>query len=293
MFHKKITACFAILLLCGCSHPRQISIPQQQPEVPKPEAPKPEITALVLSVGGVRGLAHIGAIDALKEKGIKLDAVFGNSMGAVIGALYVTAPAGNLAARYRDLIASYEKRTAQETPVYRKIGIWLRLTEVEFDNRRFEAVLRDFCSGAKIEALPIKFGTSYKAREGDSIKDVGRVSGDLAEAVARSANNPFIFKNAELDYIDPGIDRISAVPVEDAFRVFKPDRIIAVNVTGDPIFYSRNVSASVIEVSLNIPAFKPEEELAGTGRNFGWLYKVGYDGTTAALVQSASDIRRR
>ena len=290
MSHKEISFCFAMLLLCSCSHPRKVGVAVQQPEAPKQE---PGTTALVLSVGGVRGLAHIGAIDALKQKDIKPDAVFGNSMGAVIGALYVTAPAANLAARYRDLIASYEKRIAHETPVYRKIGIWLRLTEVEFDNKLFETALRDFWSGVKIEDLPVRFATSYKAREGESIIDVGRVSGDLAEAVARSANNPFIFKNADLNYIDPGIDRVSAIPVEDAFRLFRPARIIAVNVTGDPVFYSKNVSASVIEVNLNIPAFKPEEELAGTGRNFGWLYKVGYDAMMTALAQRTSELSRR
>jgi predicted acylesterase/phospholipase RssA len=297
MSHK-IPSFIAFLLFCSCSPPRQVSVPQPPPEVrapepPKAEPPKPQKTVLVLSVGGVRGLAHIGAIDAMKGKSIRPDAVFGNSMGAVIGALYVTAPSADLAARYRELIAAYEKRIAQETPIYRKIGIWLRLTDVEFDNKQFENVLRDFCSAAKIEALPMNFATSYKVRDGDSIKDVGRVSGDLAEAVARSANNPFIFKNTEFKYIDPGIDRISAVPVEDAFRIFKPDRIIAVNVTGDPVFYSRAVTATVIEVNLNIPAFKPQDELAGTGRNFEWLYKVGFDELTAALAQSQGTTENR
>jgi hypothetical protein len=39
-------------------------------------------TCLVLSVGEARGIAHIGAIDALKEAGIKPDCVADNSMGA-------------------------------------------------------------------------------------------------------------------------------------------------------------------------------------------------------------------
>ena len=43
---------------------------------------------LVLSGGGVRGMAHIGAIQALEEQGIFPDVVSGSSAGAVVGALY-------------------------------------------------------------------------------------------------------------------------------------------------------------------------------------------------------------
>ena len=43
---------------------------------------------LVLSGGGVRGVAHIGVIKALLEHGIEPDVVSGSSAGAVVGALY-------------------------------------------------------------------------------------------------------------------------------------------------------------------------------------------------------------
>jgi NTE family protein len=41
---------------------------------------------LVLSGGGVRGYAHIGAIKALLKKGIKIKAISGTSSGALVGA---------------------------------------------------------------------------------------------------------------------------------------------------------------------------------------------------------------
>ncbi len=44
--------------------------------------------ALVLGGGSARGLAHIGVIKVLQEENITFDAVFGTSMGAIIGALY-------------------------------------------------------------------------------------------------------------------------------------------------------------------------------------------------------------
>lgn len=43
---------------------------------------------LVLSGGGSKGMAHIGVIRALEEKGIPIDYITGTSMGAIIGGLY-------------------------------------------------------------------------------------------------------------------------------------------------------------------------------------------------------------
>ncbi|MCO5725175.1 patatin-like phospholipase family protein [Robiginitalea marina] len=45
-------------------------------------------TALVLSGGGYRGIAHIGVLRALEEWGLTPDLIAGTSAGAVIGALY-------------------------------------------------------------------------------------------------------------------------------------------------------------------------------------------------------------
>ena len=53
------------------------------------EAPPPKI-GLVLSGGAARGLAHIGVLKALEEQGIRIDAIAGTSMGAVIGGLYAS-----------------------------------------------------------------------------------------------------------------------------------------------------------------------------------------------------------
>ena len=44
--------------------------------------------ALALSSGGARGLAHIGAIEVLKEQGYNITSIAGCSMGALIGGVY-------------------------------------------------------------------------------------------------------------------------------------------------------------------------------------------------------------
>jgi len=43
---------------------------------------------IVLSGGGVRGFAHIGALKALNERGIFPQVISGVSAGAIIGSLY-------------------------------------------------------------------------------------------------------------------------------------------------------------------------------------------------------------
>ncbi|MDH0300393.1 MULTISPECIES: patatin-like phospholipase family protein [unclassified Pseudomonas] len=53
------------------------------------EASRPKI-GLVLSGGAARGLAHIGVLKALEEQGVRIDAIAGTSMGAVVGGLYAS-----------------------------------------------------------------------------------------------------------------------------------------------------------------------------------------------------------
>lgn len=45
-------------------------------------------TGIVLSGGGVRGVAHIGVLKALDELGVTIDCISGTSAGALAGALY-------------------------------------------------------------------------------------------------------------------------------------------------------------------------------------------------------------
>ncbi|WP_378179650.1 patatin-like phospholipase family protein [Aquimarina sp. SS2-1] len=45
---------------------------------------------LVLSGGGAKGLAHIGALKVIEEAGIRIDYIGGTSMGAIVGSLYAS-----------------------------------------------------------------------------------------------------------------------------------------------------------------------------------------------------------
>jgi NTE family protein len=50
---------------------------------------------LVLSGGGAKGLAHIGALKVIDSLGLRIDYVSGTSMGAIIGSLYASGYSGN------------------------------------------------------------------------------------------------------------------------------------------------------------------------------------------------------
>ena len=49
---------------------------------------------LVLSGGGAKGLAHIGALKVIDSLGIRVDYVAGTSMGAIVGSLYASGYSG-------------------------------------------------------------------------------------------------------------------------------------------------------------------------------------------------------
>src|SRR5262245_28208097 len=76
--------------------------------------PQARRTCLVLSVGGPAGVAHIGAIAAIKEARVPIDCVVGNSMGALVGSLYATAPADDVDARFRAFVGAYTDETRRE-----------------------------------------------------------------------------------------------------------------------------------------------------------------------------------
>ena len=44
--------------------------------------------AVVLSGGGAKGTAHIGALKVIEEAGVPIDMIVGTSMGSIIGGLY-------------------------------------------------------------------------------------------------------------------------------------------------------------------------------------------------------------
>src|SRR5204862_4314463 len=55
---------------------------------------RPPRTALVLSGGGAKGIAHIGVLRVLDSLGVRPDLIVGTSIGAIVGALYASGYSG-------------------------------------------------------------------------------------------------------------------------------------------------------------------------------------------------------
>ncbi|GAA0872952.1 patatin-like phospholipase family protein [Gangjinia marincola] len=70
-----------VLLFCS------LATFSQQDSLGVKKTPK---VGLVLSGGGAKGLAHIGALKIIEESGVHIDYIGGTSMGAIIGGLYAS-----------------------------------------------------------------------------------------------------------------------------------------------------------------------------------------------------------
>jgi NTE family protein len=62
-------------------------VPQDKPAA---DLPRPPVVGLALGSGSARGWAHIGIIQGLEEIGVRPQVVAGTSIGALVGAVYVS-----------------------------------------------------------------------------------------------------------------------------------------------------------------------------------------------------------
>jgi NTE family protein len=265
----------------------------------------PERTCAVLSVGSAKGLAHLGALDALVEQRVRIDCVVGNSMGAVVGSLYASAPREDLRSRYRAFFSQYERETMREAKKRGAVGAAIGLlatvlsggalapavavgaiggaaTVPQLSHERFREVLDHFHDGAHIEDLPVPFATFYQQPTGDGLRRVAATQGPVSEAVAASAANPFLFPDMSMERIDPGADRVSAVPVHDACKLFPNSLLIAINVTEEEAFYREDLGCEVREIRVDTGSIAVEA-FQGEGPAFDAAYAAGYDAVMRAI----------
>ena len=55
--------------------------------LPSQRATRRPRTVLVLGGGGMRGMAHVGVLKAMRDLGIRYDAIVGTSIGSLVGAM--------------------------------------------------------------------------------------------------------------------------------------------------------------------------------------------------------------
>ena len=128
--------------------------------------------ALVLSSGGARGYAHIGAIEALQSRGHRITSVAGTSMGALVGGMYC---AGQLSQVKQWMCSISQKDMLALT------DFSLSLNHLVKGNRVMDA-LRQLVPDVPIEQLAVPFcavATDLQTRREVAF----RKGSDVAEAV--------------------------------------------------------------------------------------------------------------
>jgi NTE family protein len=176
--------------------------------------------ALVLGAGGARGLAHIGVIEVLQARGVKIEAVIGCSMGALVGGIFA---AGKLD-EYRDWACALERAHV------------LRLLDFNFGlpglirGDRVIGVLRELVGDHDIEDLPMAF--TAVATDLETQREVWLNRGKLFDAVRASIAIPMLFTPHVLDgreLVDGGL--LAPLPIAPT-RLNRVDHVIAVDVNG-------------------------------------------------------------
>ncbi len=172
-------------------------------------------TGLVLSGGGIRGVAHIGVIKALEEHGIFPTHIAGTSAGAVVGSLYAGGVGwSEILNFFKTIPIFHTKRYAYSKPGFLD-------TEKFYDNFKVFFPEDDFSALKK----PL-FITAT-----DIIKGTLKIfhKGQLIRPVLASASLPGMFTPIKIGaayYIDGGV--INNFPTEPLRKVC--DKIIGVYV---------------------------------------------------------------
>ena len=179
---------------------------------------RPRDISLVLGAGGARGLAHIGVIEVLEERGFRVVASAGTSMGALVAGVHA---AGKLR-EYKDWAIAL-----QRTDV-------LRLLDFAFGHpglikgERLIGVLRQLIGDRQIEDLPVRF--TAVATDLAAQREVWINRGSLFDAIRASIAIPMIFTPHYVngrELVDGGL--LAPVPIA-ATRQAMADLVIAVDV---------------------------------------------------------------
>lgn len=221
--------------------------------------------AVVLSGGGAKGMAHIGALKVIERAGIPVDIVTGTSIGSLVGGLYAVgynADALDSLVRSQDwthLLSDQENMTSQSLADRRKQGTYMLSTGLTvgkntvlggglIKGRNVEALIQKLCTGytdsLDFNRLPIAFACVAT----DIVDYTEHVfhSGRLPQAMRASMAIPAVFSPVRIGdkvLVDGGLR--NNYPA-DVARQMGADVIIGITLTEPPR------SADALGSTLNI-----------------------------------------
>lgn len=176
--------------------------------------------ALVLGSGGARGLAHIGAIEELVERGYTITSIAGTSMGAMIAGMYA---AGKLQ-EAKEWFLQVDKQT-----IVQMVDLSISLNSIvkgEKIIKELEKVVPD----CLLQDLPIP--CTIVSADLISADEVLFKTGSLFNAIRASISIPLFFQPVQKGQkllVDGGI--LNPLPLNRVKR-HKGDLLVAVNISG-------------------------------------------------------------
>lgn len=230
------------------------------------ESPK---VGVVLSGGGAKGLAHIGALKVIEEAGVKVDYIGGTSMGAIVGALYAAGYSATeldsifRATDFNELIQDdvprgaktfYEKDDSERYALSLPFnGFKISFPQGISGGQRIYGELVRLLYHVKdirdFNQLPIPFvciATNVETGE-----EVVLDSGFLPEAITASGTFPSLFEPSEIDgdiLIDGGV--VNNYPIDEV-KEMGADIIIGVDVQHGLVKRESLSSATGILLQIN------------------------------------------
>lgn len=210
------------------------------------ERPK---VGLVLSGGGAKGVAHVGALKVIEEAGIPVDIVVGTSMGSIIGGLYsigYTPAQLDSIVRHLDwmnLLSDKTKRS--DVTLSQKEDLDKYLVSIPFNFKDFKSVFSGVIKGDNLESLFFNLTRPYTdsisfddlpipyacvATDADTGEEVVFRSGYLYKSMRASMAIPTVLSPVEWNgrwLVDGGVKNNYPVDVAKAMGA---DIIIGVNV---------------------------------------------------------------
>lgn len=171
---------------------------------------------LVLSGGGVRGMAHIGLIKAMREHQIEAKVISGTSIGALVGALYANGHS------VEDMLKFFK-----ETPLF-QYSFFTIIKPGFIDTERYVDIFKKFFPYNSFESLdkPLYVVATDLLSGKQKVFD----KGELLKPLLASAALPPVFSPVEINdvlYADGGI--MNNFPIE--YVKDKSEFIIGSNVS--------------------------------------------------------------
>ena len=245
---------------------------------------------LVLSGGGARGAAHIGALKAFEEYGIFPTHISGTSIGAIVGALYAAD------VHWTEILKFFKNTSIFHTKrfAFNKPGF--------LDTEKFYDDLNVYLPRDNFDSLQKPLYITATNVLNGKLKIFSK--GQLIKPVIASASFPGVFTPTEINgsyYIDGGI--LNNFPVEPIKK--HCDKIIGVYINSlkkisiKDLKYSYSVADRALKIRAAYDSIKkfpecdliisPEEigEFAVFGMsNTDIIFELGYNATIKALEEN-------